>query len=56
MWTWEHTVPGGQPARAFVWMQGHTYANFRPPDLKEKRVTLVGPNWRCNANFLLAGR
>jgi type 1 glutamine amidotransferase len=28
MWTWEHTVPGGQPARAFVWMQGHTYASF----------------------------
>jgi type 1 glutamine amidotransferase len=28
MWTYEHTVPGGQPARAFVWMQGHTYANF----------------------------
>src|SRR5690242_20581002 len=25
MWTYEHTVPGGQPARAFVWMQGHTY-------------------------------
>ena len=28
MCTYEHTVPGGQPARAFVWMQGHTYANF----------------------------
>jgi type 1 glutamine amidotransferase len=28
IWTYEHTVPGGQPARAFVWMQGHTYANF----------------------------
>jgi len=28
MWTYEHTLPGGQPARAFVWMQGHTYANF----------------------------
>jgi type 1 glutamine amidotransferase len=28
MWTWEHTVPGGQPARAFVWMQGHYYPIF----------------------------
>lgn len=28
LWTYEHTLPGGQPARAFVWMQGHVYANF----------------------------
>lgn len=28
MWTYVHTLPGGQPARAFVWMQGHEYANF----------------------------
>lgn len=28
IWTYEHALPGGQPARAFVWMQGHTYANF----------------------------
>jgi type 1 glutamine amidotransferase len=28
IWTYEHTAPGGRPARAFVWMQGHTYANF----------------------------
>jgi type 1 glutamine amidotransferase len=28
IWTYEHTLPGGQPARAFVWMQGHEYANF----------------------------
>jgi type 1 glutamine amidotransferase len=28
MWTYEHTLPGGQAARAFVWMQGHIYANF----------------------------
>lgn len=27
-WTYEHQLSGGQPARAFVWMQGHTYANF----------------------------
>lgn len=28
MWTYEHTLPGGQPSRAFVWMQGHNYSNF----------------------------
>lgn len=28
IWTYEHTLPGGEPARAFVWMQGHAYANF----------------------------
>jgi type 1 glutamine amidotransferase len=28
IWTYQHALPGGQPARAFVWMQGHTYANF----------------------------
>jgi type 1 glutamine amidotransferase len=27
IWTYEHTVPGGEPARAFVWMQGHLYEN-----------------------------
>jgi len=28
MWTYEHTLAGGQPARVFAWMQGHQYANF----------------------------
>lgn len=28
IWSYEHRVPGGQPSRAFVWMQGHTYANL----------------------------
>ena len=31
IWTWEHTLSGGQPSRAFVWMQGHTYKNFSEP-------------------------
>jgi len=38
MWTYEHTVPGGQAARAFVWMQGHAYENFSQPQL---RATLL---------------
>lgn len=28
MWTYERTIPGGQPYRAFVWMQGHNYVNI----------------------------
>jgi len=34
MWTYEHTVPGGQAARAFVWMQGHNYTSFSNPQIQ----------------------
>ena len=27
-WSYERTLPGGQPYRSFVWMQGHHTANF----------------------------
>ena len=43
MWTWERTVPGGQTARAFVWMQGHTYANFTNYEIE--RTLLRGIAW-----------
>ena len=43
MWTYEHTLPGGQPARAFVWMQGHTYANFA--DNRIQPTLLRGIAW-----------
>ena len=43
MWTYEHTLPGGQPARAFVWMQGHTYANFSNPQIQH--TLLRGIAW-----------
>ena len=43
MWTWEHTLPGGRPARAFVWMQGHTYANFS--NYQIQRTLLRGIAW-----------
>jgi type 1 glutamine amidotransferase len=42
-WTYEHTVPGGEPARAFVWMQGHTYANFAKPEIQ--KTLLRGIAW-----------
>lgn len=43
IWTYEHTVPGGQPSRAFVWMQGHTYSTFANPELRD--MLLRGIAW-----------
>ena len=43
IWSYEHTVAGGQPARSFVWMQGHTYSNFADPVIKE--MLLRGISW-----------
>ncbi len=43
MWTYEHTLPGGQPARAFVWMQGHTYIDFA--NYQIQRTLLRGIAW-----------
>jgi len=42
-WTYEHTLAGGQPARAFVWMQGHIYANFS--NYQIQRTLLRGIAW-----------
>jgi type 1 glutamine amidotransferase len=46
IWTYEHTMPGGKPARAFVWMQGHTYANFANPQIQA--MLLRGISWAAN--------
>lgn len=43
IWTYEHTLAGGQPARAFVWMQGHTYDNFA--NYQIQRTLLRGIAW-----------
>jgi type 1 glutamine amidotransferase len=43
IWTYEHTIAGGAPARAFVWMQGHTYANFENYQIQE--MLLRGIAW-----------
>jgi type 1 glutamine amidotransferase len=43
IWTYEHSLSGGQPARAFVWMQGHTYANFA--NYQIQRTLLRGIAW-----------
>jgi type 1 glutamine amidotransferase len=43
IWTFEHELPSGQPARAFVWMQGHTYANYANEQIQ--RMLLRGIAW-----------
>jgi hypothetical protein len=43
IWTYEHTVAGGETARAFVWMQGHEYANFSNYQIQE--MLLRGIAW-----------
>ncbi len=43
IWSYEHSLPGGQPARAFVWMQGHTYANLS--NWQIQRTLLRGIAW-----------
>ena len=43
IWSYEHALAGGQSARAFVWMQGHMYANFTNPDIQ--RMLLRGIAW-----------
>ena len=43
IWTYEHPTAGGQTARAFVWMQGHTYANFS--NYQIRRMLLRGIAW-----------
>jgi type 1 glutamine amidotransferase len=47
IWTYEHTIFGGQPSRAFVWMQGHTYANFSRPDVQN--MIFRGIAWAAKA-------
>jgi type 1 glutamine amidotransferase len=39
-------MPGGQPARAFAWMQGHTYSNFANPQIQ--KTLLRGIAWAGN--------
>jgi len=43
IWTYERTIEGGQPYRAFVWMQGHNYANFSDPRIQA--MLLRGIAW-----------
>ena len=46
MWTYERTMFGGQPSRSFVWMQGHTYTNFKKPEIQN--MLLRGIAWAAH--------
>jgi type 1 glutamine amidotransferase len=46
IWSYEHTIAGGQPARAFVWMQGHEYANFANYQIQQ--MLLRGIAWAAH--------
>jgi type 1 glutamine amidotransferase len=46
IWTYEHTVEGGQTARAFAWMQGHEYANFANDQIQQ--MLLRGIAWAAH--------
>jgi type 1 glutamine amidotransferase len=47
VWTYEHNVPGGtKPARSFVWMQGHSYANLAQPQIQA--MLLRGIAWAAH--------
>ncbi len=43
MWTYEHTLAGGAPARAFVWMQGHMVDSLQDPTIQ--KVLMRGIAW-----------
>ena len=43
IWTYERSLDGGQPYRAFVWMQGHNYVNFADPRIQP--MVLRGIAW-----------
>ena len=46
IWTYEHPVADGQSARAFVWMQGHEYANFANYQIQQ--MLLRGIAWAAH--------
>jgi type 1 glutamine amidotransferase len=43
VWTYEHSLADGEAARAFVWMQGHEYANFANYQIQQ--MLLRGIAW-----------
>jgi type 1 glutamine amidotransferase len=46
IWTYEHVLKGGKPARAFVWMQGHEYVNFSNYQIQQ--MLLRGIAWAAH--------
>lgn len=53
IWTYERSVDGGPPYRAFVWMQGHNYANFSDPNVQPMLLRAVAWAGKRPADALL---
>jgi type 1 glutamine amidotransferase len=59
MWAYEKTMQGpggGQPYRAFVWMQGHNYSNFTHPQIQPMLLRAVAWAAKRPADYLLNER
>jgi type 1 glutamine amidotransferase len=46
IWSYERSLDGGKPYRAFVWMQGHNYVNFKKPEIEG--MILRGIAWAAH--------
>jgi type 1 glutamine amidotransferase len=54
IWTYEHVLPGASaPARAFVWMQGHTYSHFADPTIQPMLLRAIAWAAKRPVNELL---
>jgi type 1 glutamine amidotransferase len=56
IWTYERTLSGGQPYRAFVWMQGHNYVNFANPQVRPMLLRGIAWTARRPADALMTER
>ncbi len=56
IWTFERTIFGGQPYRAFVWMQGHNYANVTHAQVQPMLLRAIAWAARAPVDSLLTVR
>ena len=56
IWTYERTMFGGQPFRAFVWMQGHAYANLTQAQVQPMLLRAIAWAGRAPIDSLLTVR
>ena len=56
MWTYERTIPGGQPYRAFVWMQGHNYINISHEQVQPMLLRAIAWAGKAPIDSLLTAR
>jgi type 1 glutamine amidotransferase len=59
IWTYERTLfpgPASEPYRAFVWMQGHNYANFANPQVQTMLLRSIAWAGKRPADALMTER